>query len=115
MPKGKGGDKYGPTLVLPNSTMVHGVGWRVKGDLGEHKDLSGIACLPDGRGLIVTDEGSAAQPLLVKRAERKLSVAGEAVSLLRPGEEADLEGLCCDGDWFYATGSHAIGRKDPDH
>ena len=31
------------------------------------------------------------------------------------GEEADYEGLCWDGGWFYATGSHARGRKKPDH
>jgi Protein of unknown function (DUF3616) len=111
----KGGDKHGPTLVLPDSTVVPGVGWRVKGDLGEHRDLSGIACLPDGRGLIVTDEGSFTQPVVLDRNDRRLSVAGDAVALLRPGEEADLEGLCSDGERFYATGSHALGRKVPDH
>ena len=35
--------------------------------------------------------------------------------MLRDGEEADYEGLCWDDGWFYATGSHARGRKKPDH
>ena len=70
---------------------------------------------PDGLGLVATDEGSLLQSFRLDRAERTLRVGEVGAPLLRDGEEADYEGLCWDDGWFYATGSHARGRKKPDH
>ncbi|ODN72365.1 DUF3616 domain-containing protein [Methylobrevis pamukkalensis] len=31
-----------------------------------------------------------------------------------PAGEMDIEGLCCDDDWLWVVGSHALKRKKPD-
>ena len=108
-------DDTTPRLRLEDGGTIKGTLWKVAGQIEEHADLSGIACGKDGYGLIVTDEGSHVHPFLLERENRTLSLHDPGVELLRRGEEADLEGLCCDGEVFYAVGSHAIGRKIPDH
>ena len=102
-------------LVLADGSQAQAVAWRVDGKFDKGKDLSGIACGPDGLGLVATDEGSLLQSFRLDRAERTLRVGAARAALLRPGEEADYEGLCWDEGWFYAVGSHARGRKRPDH
>ena len=108
-------DPIAPTLALADKTLLAGTPWRIAGDVKEDADLSGIACLDDGFGLLVTDEGSLVQAFTRDREARLLRLHAQSVELLRAGEEADLEGLCCDGTDFYAIGSHASGRKQPDH
>ena len=108
-------DPVEPTLRLEDGRTVTGTPWRIEGEVEEHADLSGIACLPDGYGLLVTDEGSLVQPFRLDRAARCLQMEHPGLMLLRAGEEADLEGMCCDGERFYAVGSHALGRNTPDH
>ena len=108
-------DLTAPALVLADQTTVAGRPWDIEGEVEEHADLSGIACLDDGFGLLVTDEGSLVQAFTLDREAHLLRMGADSVELLRAGEEADLEGLCCDGADFYAIGSHASGRKQPDH
>ncbi len=102
-------------LVLADGTAVPGLPWQVEGKFEKGKDLSGIACGPDGRGLVATDEGSLLQPFRLDRAAGTLRVGPAGTALLRAGEEADYEGLGWADGWFYAIGSHARGRKTPDH
>ena len=104
-----------PRLRLEDGGTIKGKPWEISGEIKEHADLSGIACRKDGRGLIVTDEGSHVHPFRLQFEKRKLSLNDTDVELLRRGEEADLEGLCTDGEVFYGVGSHAIGRNVPDH
>ena len=108
-------DNSVPRLRLEDGGKIKGEPWEISGKIEEHADLSGIACRKDGHGLIVTDEGSHVHPFQLEPEERKLCLDETDVELLRRGEEADLEGLCTDGEVFYAVGSHAIGRKIPDH
>ena len=63
-------------LLLDRRRPDEGEPWEIDGELEEDKDLSGIACGPDGHGLIVTDEGSLVQPFRLEREERKLSAVG---------------------------------------
>lgn len=104
-----------PRLWLEDGTAIEGVPWQIAGEIEDHADLSGIACREDGFGLIATDEGSLVYPFRLEPAGRMLILSEHGTELLRPGEEADLEGLCYDGEFFYAVGSHAMGRKVPDH
>ena len=104
-----------PSLLLRDGGAVVGTPWRIIGELDEHEDISGIACDADGSGLLVTDEGSLVHRFELQRRKRRLKLSPLTTMLLREGEEADLEGLCCDGTWFYAAGSHALGRNVPDH
>ncbi|MBU4459733.1 MAG: DUF3616 domain-containing protein, partial [Verrucomicrobia bacterium] len=77
---------------------------------------SGIA-RSTGRGLVVSDELSAAQAAHIDPASRSLA-AGPPIPLFPEGSgaEADLEGVTAsaDGRWFFVTGSHGVGRKKGD-
>ena len=108
-------DKSDIALVLADDRRLAGKPWEIDGPLKKGKDLSGIACGPDRHGLIVTDEGSLVQSFRLDPDDRRLHVKEKGSPLLRAGEEADLEGMCFEGGWFYATGSHALGRATPDH
>ncbi len=102
-------------LLLADGTPAEVAPWQVEGEFKKGKDLSGIACDPDGFGLVATDEGSLLQSFRLDRRARTLRVGAARAALLREGEEADFEGLCWDSGWFYAVGSHARGRKNSDH
>lgn len=102
-------------LTLADGTPAVAEPWQVDGDFKKDEDLSGIACDPDGLGLVATDEGSLLQSFRLDRAARTLRVGKVRAALLREGEEADYEGLCWAEGWFYAAGSHARGRNTPDH
>src|SRR5689334_6352074 len=104
-----------PVLRGDKGGTFEGLPWRIEGEVAEHADLSGIACRADGFGLLATDEGSLVQPFQLDAGARTLRMISPGIGLLRPGEEADLEGVCCKGEQFYAVGSHALGRKVPDH
>ena len=104
-----------PCLTLADGNPAPAERWQVDGEFKKGKDLSGIACDPDGLGLVATDEGSLLQSFRLDRAARTLRVADVRAALLREGEEADYEGLGWADGWFYAIGSHARGRNTPDH
>lgn len=81
-----------------------------RGNVFEHKDLSGIACLSRTHGLIGADESGLVQMVQLSRTERTLNVLG-AVSLLGSGEEIDIEGIAAEGDCYYIVGSHGVAKK----
>jgi len=88
--------------------------WTVAGDAATDTDISGAACAPDGRCLLVSDEKrrawffrldetAPATPKLIVGSPLKLNPAsGE--------DEADVEGAAFDGGHFYAIGSHGTSR-----
>jgi hypothetical protein len=88
--------------------------WAVVGDAASDSDLSGAACAPDGRCLLVSDEKrrawffrsdeTATKPKLTVSEQIKLSP-------VNGGDEADLEGAAFDGGHFYALGSHGASRR----
>lgn len=104
-----------PKLLRRNGRPIDGRPWRITGQLRDGWNISGIASGEQGRGVIVTDEGSRVQSFRLARDTCTLELEKPDVRLLRRGEEADLESVCWDGEWFYAVGSHALGRQTPDH
>lgn len=102
-----------PAEGIPWRITVGGVG--AEGAAGD-KDISGAACAPDGRCLLVSDEKRRAWlfrhdtaapggPHLVVGAELELTPASG-------GNEADAEAAAFAGGWFYAVGSHGTGRNN---
>jgi hypothetical protein len=88
--------------------------WMIDGDAARGTDISGAACAPDGRCLMVSDEKRRAwffgldqihptEPKLIIRDQVKLNPASG-------DEEADAEGAAFDGGHFYAIGSHGTSR-----
>jgi len=79
-----------------------------------NKDLSGAACAPDGRCLLVSDEDRKAWWFKIDRSDASAPrlVAGKPFDLPEQGaDEADAEAAAFDRDWFYAIGSHGTSRK----
>ena len=66
------------TLLLADGTPAEVAPWQVEGEFKKGKDLSGIACDPDGLGLVATDEGSLLQSFRLDRAARTLRVGSGA-------------------------------------
>jgi hypothetical protein len=88
--------------------------WTVAGDAATDADISGAACAPDGRCLLVGDEKrrawffrrddtAPAAPKLIVDGQLKLNPASG-------DDEADVEGAAFDGGHFYAIGSHGTSR-----
>ena len=90
---------------------IEGEPWEIDGELEEGQGSQRHRLRPDGHGLIVTDEGSLVQPFRLDRDGAQAPCHGEGdVPLLRAGEEADLEGLCFDGELVLR---HGLARARP--
>jgi hypothetical protein len=81
-----------------------------QGEVVEDKDLSGLACISDRYCLVGADEAREVQVLELLRDAHSLRVV-ETVSLLRSGDEIDIEGIAAEGDCYYVIGSHGISKK----
>ncbi|MBD0270995.1 MAG: DUF3616 domain-containing protein [Acetobacteraceae bacterium] len=100
---------------------AEGTEWALAGEPVPRKEaleLSGAACAPDGRCLLVGDEGRRARFFTIEEASGGKSkiVIGAAVPLV-PAEgdgEADAEAAAFDRGWFYVVGSHGISRRKGD-
>jgi len=80
------------------------------GSVLEDTDLSGIACLADGKCLVGADEGRAVQLVELSRTARTLK-AVRTIPLLPSGKEIDIEAIAAEGDTYYIVGSHGISKK----
>jgi uncharacterized protein DUF3616 len=97
---------------------AEGTEWSLAGEPVPRKEaleLSGAACAPDGRCLLVGDEGRRARWFTIEEApgQRPEIVIGAAVPLV-PAEgdgEADAEAAAFDRGRFYIVGSHGLPRK----
>ena len=74
-------------------------------------------CLRPGRPWADRDGRGLARAVRSASTARNARCASEKCALrcCARARRPTCEGLCCDGGWFYATGSHALGRKIPDH
>lgn len=100
---------------------AEGTEWALAGEPVPRKqalEFSGAACAPDGRCLLVGDEGRRARFFTVEEppGERPRLVIGAAVPLApaEGGGEADAEAAAFDGGRFYVVGSHGVSRKGGD-
>ena len=100
---------------------AEGVEWALAGKpvpRKEELEFSGAACAPDGRCLLVGDEGRRARFFTVEEAPGKEPkiVIGATVPLV-PAEgdgEADAEAAAFDRGRFYVVGSHGVSRRKGD-
>ncbi|GAA0566216.1 hypothetical protein GCM10009416_00200 [Craurococcus roseus] len=110
-------------MLLPCRTAgaAEGTEWALAGEPVPRKEaleFSGAACAPDGRCLLVGDEGRRARFFTIEEApgERPRIVIGAAVALV-PAEgdgEADAEAAAFDRGRFYVLGSHGASRRKGD-
>lgn len=84
--------------------------YRFKGMVLEHKDLSGIACIAPERCLIGADEGHQVQTVRLSQKDKALRVL-QTFSLMRQGDEIDIEAIAAEGAHYYITGSHGVAKK----
>ena len=89
--------------------------WMVIGDADGDTDISGAACAPDGRCLLVSDEKRRAWFFRLDEthpAAPKL-IIGDKIKLnpVSGDDEADAEGAAFDSGHFYAIGSHGTSRR----
>src|SRR4051794_6011291 len=88
--------------------------WRVAGDADSDTDISGAACAPDGRCLMVSDEKRRAWFFELDESDPgapKLIIGNQIKLDPASGDkEADAEGAAFDGGHFYAIGSHGTSR-----
>ena len=97
---------------------AEGTEWALAGEPLARKEaleFSGAACAPDGRCLLVGDEGRRARlfTLAEDSGGRPKVVIGAAVALV-PAEgdgEADAEAAAFDRGRFYVVGSHGTSRR----
>jgi uncharacterized protein DUF3616 len=97
---------------------AEGTEWALAGEPVPRKEaleFSGAACAPDGRCLLVGDEGRRARFFTIEEppGERPKIVIGAAVTLV-PAEgdgEADAEAAAFDRGRFYVLGSHGTSRR----
>ncbi len=95
-----------------------GTEWALAGERVSRKEaseFSGAACAPDGRCLLVGDEGRRGRFFTIEEApgQRPKIVIGAAVPLV-PAEgdgEADAEAAAFDRGRFYVVGSHGTSRR----
>ena len=95
--------------------------WALAGEPVPRKEaleFSGAACAPDGRCLLVGDEGRRARFFTIEEVPggRSKVVVGAAVPLV-PAEgdgEADAEAAAFDQGRFYVVGSHGVSRRKGD-
>jgi Protein of unknown function (DUF3616) len=110
-----------PALALGGcrpADAAEGTEWTLAGEPVPRKEaleLSGAACAPDGRCLLVGDEGRRARFFTVEEptGERPRLAIGAAVPLV-PAEgdgEADAEAAAFDRGRFYVIGSHGTSRR----
>src|SRR4051794_5801609 len=89
--------------------------WTLSGDADSDTDISGAACAPDGRCLLVSDEKRRAWFFRLDEthpAAPKL-ITGDKIKLnpVSGDDEADAEGAAFDSGHFYAIGSHGTSRR----
>lgn len=85
------------------------------------RQLSGMAFDPEGRLWLAGDESggvnaavSCLQPAGAARfAGHRAFAVGDFVDLLHSKDEADFEGIDCDGGYLWFVGSHSRKRKQP--
>jgi hypothetical protein len=99
----------------PAASDTAGRRWAIVGEAATDTDLSGAACAPDGRCLLVSDEKRRAWFFALDQRQPAAPkiVIGERVKLTptQGGDEADAEGAAFDGGRFYAIGSHGTSRR----
>jgi len=87
--------------------------WAVEGHIIKPMDVSGLACIGEDNGMLVSDETRSSQRFHLNRESKRMVVGDSVPLLLGGGKEADLEAITSssDGKWFYAIGSHGVSRK----
>ncbi len=83
----------------------------LEGPIVEDGDISGIALAPDGRGILVSDEGSVVQSLAFAPDRAAASTVASLRLAPATSDEIDAEGATFDGGYFYVTGSHGVSKK----
>jgi len=84
--------------------------YKFKGTVLEDTDLSGIACISPERCLIGADEAHQVQAVRLSRKDKTLRVS-QTISLMRQGDEIDIEAIAAEGSYYYITGSHGVAKK----
>jgi Protein of unknown function (DUF3616) len=89
--------------------------WTVIGDADSNTDISGAACAPDGRCLLVSDEKRRAWFFRLDETHPTAPklIIGDKIKLnpMSGDDEADAEGAAFDSGLFYAIGSHGTSRR----
>ena len=89
--------------------------WTVIGDADSNTDISGAACAPDGRCLLVSDEKRRAWFFRLDETHPTAPklIIGDKIKLnpVSGDDEADAEGAAFDSGHFYAIGSHGTSRR----
>ncbi len=81
-----------------------------KGPVLEDKDLSGIACISPEYCLIGADEAHQVQVARLSREDKTLKIL-RSFSLMREGDEIDIEAIAAEGQNYYVVGSHGVAKK----
>jgi hypothetical protein len=109
--------------ICPTSTAAQTAGdrqtherkWGIVGEAANDADLSGAACAPDGRCLLVSDEKRRAWFFVrdEKDPAKPTIIVGDPVKLTPAtgDHEADAEGAAFDQGRFYVIGSHGTSRR----
>ena len=85
--------------------------FKVKGDVVEDRDLSGIALISSSRGLIGADESTAVQVVGISSDGDDFEMRVlQTIRLLDSKDEIDIEGIGVDGTNYYVVGSHGRAR-----
>ena len=88
--------------------------WTIARHAKHNEDLSGAACAPDGKCLLVSDEDRKAWWFKIDRSDASAPrlVVGKPFDLPKQGKnEADAEAAAFDDKWFYVIGSHGTSRQ----
>src|ERR1051325_3873292 len=89
--------------------------WTVTGDADSDTDISGAACAPDGRCLLVSDEKRRAWFFRLDETHPAVPklIIGDRIKLnpVNGDDEADAEGAAFDSGHFYVIGSHGTSRR----
>jgi hypothetical protein len=84
---------------------------KFKGHPRDGKDLSAVGVVRDL--LIVAGDEDDRLQVLQRRNDHYEVLPGREVPLNDAGQEADIEGIACEGDTIYVVGSHSCKRPKP--
>jgi hypothetical protein len=83
--------------------------FKLRGNVLEPRDLSGMVLFSATHGLIGADEGAAVQVFELRRARRELHVV-DTILLANDGQELDIEAIAADQAYCYVIGSHGASK-----
>ncbi len=90
--------------------LVKGGSYSFRGTVVENEDISGIATISDGWGLVGSDETRLVQLFRLSNESRRMMLT-ESQALLNSGDEIDIEAIAAEKNLFYVTGSHGVSKK----